>query len=32
MQKDKVKNQRENVVLMIAKAQYLLGIPAKTNP
>ncbi|CAJ2644467.1 unnamed protein product [Trifolium pratense] len=31
-QKDNVRNQRENVVLMIANAQSRLGIPAGTDP
>ncbi|MCI23179.1 callose synthase 10-like, partial [Trifolium medium] len=30
--KDNVRNQRENVVLMIANAQSRLGIPAGTDP
>lgn len=32
MQKDNVRNQRENVVLMIANKQSRLGIPAETDP
>lgn len=32
MQKDNVRNQRENVILMIANAQARLGIPAGTDP
>ncbi|KAH1255058.1 Callose synthase 10 [Glycine max] len=31
-QKDNVRNQRENVVLMIANKQSRLGIPAETDP
>ncbi|KAE9608552.1 hypothetical protein Lal_00020821 [Lupinus albus] len=31
-QKDNVRNQRENVVLMIANAQSRLGIPAENDP
>ncbi|KAF7838212.1 callose synthase 10 [Senna tora] len=31
-QKDNIRNQRENVVLMIANAQSRLGIPAETDP
>lgn len=32
MQKDNVRNQRENVVLMVANAQSRLGIPAENDP
>lgn len=32
MQKDNVRNQRENVVLTIANAQSRLGIPAEADP
>lgn len=32
VQKDNIRNQRENVVLMIANAQSRLGIPAETDP
>lgn len=32
MQKDNVRNQRENVVLMVANAQSRLGIPAESDP
>ncbi|BAT79417.1 hypothetical protein VIGAN_02229900 [Vigna angularis var. angularis] len=31
-QKDNVRNQRENVILMIANKQSRLGIPAETDP
>ncbi|KAK9278786.1 hypothetical protein L1049_028364 [Liquidambar formosana] len=31
-QKDNIRNQRENVVLMIANAQSRLGIPAEVDP
>ncbi|XP_020235766.1 callose synthase 10 [Cajanus cajan] len=31
-QKDNVRNQRENIVLMIANKQSRLGIPAETDP
>ncbi|XAR67941.1 1,3-beta-glucan synthase, partial [Bertholletia excelsa] len=32
MQRDNVRNQRENVVLAIANAQTRLGVPAEANP
>lgn len=32
MQKDNVRNQRENVVLIIANTQSRLGIPAEADP
>lgn len=32
MQKDNVRNQRENVVLTIANTQSRLGIPAEADP
>jgi hypothetical protein len=32
LQKDNVKNQRENVVLTIANAQSRLGIPVEADP
>lgn len=32
MQEDNVRNQRENVVLMIANAQTRLGIPVEVDP
>jgi len=32
MQKDNIRNQRENVILMIANKQSGLGIPAETDP
>lgn len=32
LQKDNVRNQRENIVLTIANAQSRLGIPAQADP
>lgn len=32
LQKDNVRNQRENVVLTIANAQCRLGIPVEADP
>lgn len=32
MQKDNVRNQRENVVLTIANAQTRLGMPVEADP
>lgn len=32
MQKDNVRNQRENVILIVANAQSRLGIPVGADP
>lgn len=32
LQKDNIRNQRENVVLTVANAQCRLGIPVEANP
>ena len=32
LQKDNIRNQRENVVLTIANAQCRLGLPVEANP
>lgn len=31
-QKDNIRNQRENVILIIANAQSRVGIPAESDP